>query len=354
MSSVTTITTTVATLEPAQLARKARLRYVLDDTPGFARQLNGKGFIYRNVRGNRLRSPQHLSRIEKLAIPPAWQEVWICPYPNGHLQVTGRDDKKRKQYIYHEHWQEASQLAKFGRIARFGKVLPKLRRQVRRDLRGDELSRKRIVAGMVALLDATSIRVGNEEYERQNGSYGLATLRTRHVTIRGQTATLRFRGKGGLVRETEFTDRALVKLLRQCKKVPGSRLFQWFDGDGKRHAATAADVNDYLHEHTGNMFTAKDFRTWKASAQVAGLLYAQTSGLSGRKRKRAVRDAIVAAAEVLGNTTTNCRRYYVHPRLAECFESGSYACFFKRFKAKARAGQLDEQILECFLNRCDA
>jgi DNA topoisomerase I len=351
MSANVTISTLSPTIEPAQLARKARLRYLLDDSPGFSRQLNGKGFVYRNVRGNRLRSPQHLSRIERLAIPPAWQEVWISPVANGHLQVTGRDDRERKQYIYHQRWQEASQAVKFCRIARFGRFLPKLRRQVRRDLRGNDLSRERVLAGMVALLDATSIRVGNEEYERQNGSYGLATLHSRHVTIHGRSVTLRFRGKGGLMREAEVNEPTLVKLLKQCKKLPGSRLFQWIDDNGKRHAATAADVNDYLHKHTGNQFTAKDFRTWKASANVAGLLYRQANGLSGRKRKRAVREAIVAAASLLGNTTTICRRYYVHPRLAECFEGGSFAGFFKRFEAKS--GPMDEQLLECFLKRCD-
>jgi len=341
-------------LEPINLARRAHLRYVLDEAPGYTRSQNGKGFIYRNVRGNRLRSAQQLSRIDRLAIPPAWLDVWICPFPNGHLQATGRDDKNRKQYIYHERWQEASQLAKFSRVARFGKILPRLRRQVLRDLRGNELSRRRVLAGMVALLDATSIRVGNEEYERQNGSYGLATLRSRHLTLRGGKASLRFRGKGGLMREAIITDPRLVKLLRQCKKLKGARLFQWTAEDGSVQHATAADVNEYLHEHTGDKFSAKDFRTWKASAFVAGLLFRQTSELTPRLQKKAVREAIAAAAALLGNTTTICKRYYVHPRLAECFELGTFRAFFKRFKARrTRAGVVDEQILECFLKRCD-
>jgi DNA topoisomerase-1 len=340
--------------ELVKLARAARLRYVLDDVPGYSRAKNGQGFVYRGVRGNRLRSPQQLARIESLAIPPAWQDVWICPYANGHLQATGRDDRQRKQYIYHERWQEASQLAKFGRLARFGRVLPRLRRQFLRDLRGKDLARKRVLAGMVALLDETSIRVGNEEYVRENGSYGLATLRSRHVTIRGGTAVLRFRGKGGLKRQVMVVDRRLVKLLRELKRLPGARLFQWIDEQGAAHWATAADVNEYLREHTGQAFTAKDFRTWKASAHVAALFSRQRGVLTARIRKAAVREAIVAAAGLLGNTTTICRRYYIHPRIVACFESGMFGQILRGFRRAGRGGSQDEQILAYFLRRCDS
>jgi DNA topoisomerase-1 len=339
--------------EPAKLARAARLRYVLDDSPGYSREKNGKGFVYRSVRGNRLRSPQQLARIESLAIPPAWQEVWICPYANGHLQATGRDDRQRKQYIYHERWQEASQQAKFGRLARFGRVLAKLRRQVLRDLRDKGLTRKRLLAGMVALLDETSIRVGNEEYFRENGSFGLATLRSRHVTIRRGTAVLSFRGKSGLKREASVLDRRLVKLLRELKRVPGARLFQWIDGNGVAHPATAADVNEYLREHTGQAFTAKDFRTWKASAHVAGLFSRQVGALTVRKRKLAMREAIVSAADLLGNTTTICRRYYIHPQILVCFEVGAFEGILNGSRRTRGTGSRDEQILACFLRRCD-
>ncbi len=340
--------------QPTELARAARLRYVSDEEPGYARKRNGHGFVYLNIRGKRLSSQRHLARIEKLAIPPAWQEVWICACANGHLQATGRDDRKRKQYIYHERWREASQRAKFWRLAQFGRLLPKLRSALFRALRGRTLSRPRVLAAMVALLDATSIRVGNEEYVKENGSYGLATLRDRHVTVGKKQLTICFRGKAGLRREVIVSDNRLAQLLVDCRNVPGPRLFQYVDESGRRHSATAADVNAFLHELTGQSFTAKDFRTWKASSLVAEHLYRQPPVESLGRRKRIIREAVKAAAAELGNTPTVCRKYYIHPWLIEAYEQNLFPHFFGRFKPRpGPAVRADEQILMRFLNKCD-
>ncbi len=268
---------TVDSTSPEQLARLAHLKYVLDDERGFGRHMNGSGFQYMNGHGRRLRDPRHLKRIDTLAIPPAWTDVWICRQPNGHLQATGRDDRGRKQYIYHEQWREISNEAKLSRLKPSVRFLPDLRRKVSQDLRGRELSRTRVFAGLVALLDLTSIRVGNEEYVRQNDSYGLATLRTRHVTLQGNRAILRFRGKSGLRREAIVEDKRLVRLLKQLKGLRGAHVFQYVDEAGQIHPVDSMAVNEYLDERSGHHFTAKDFRTWKASAVAAGLLYRERS-----------------------------------------------------------------------------
>src|SRR4051812_20848499 len=219
----------VDSISPEELARLAQLKYVLDEEAGFGRHMNGSGFQYLNGHGRRLRDARHMKRIDSLAIPPAWTDVWICCQPNGHLQATGRDDRGRKQYIYHEQWREISNEAKFLRLKSCIRFLPVLRRQVSRDLRGKDLTRTRVLAGLVALLDLTSIRIGNEEYVRENGSYGLATLRTRHVTFEGNKAILRFRGKSGLRREAIVENKQLTRLLKQLRGLRGAHVFQFID-----------------------------------------------------------------------------------------------------------------------------
>jgi DNA topoisomerase I len=344
--------TTNSALEPAQLARLARLRYVSDVDRGYSRQRNGHGFVYLNSRGARLRNPGELERVEHLAIPPAWTEVWICRFATGHLQATGHDDRKRKQYLYHERWRKVANLAKFLRIEEFGLVLPKLRRAVARDLNGKDLSRKRVLAGIVALLDATSIRVGNEEYVRQNGSYGLTTLRTRHVAISQGRAELRFRGKGGLQRNATVDNPRLVRLLKQLKRLRGAHVFQFLDDDGQVHQVTSTDVNDYIREVTKCPFTAKDFRTWKASAMAAGLLFRELDRKEIRELKRVAKSALSAAAELLGNTVTVCRKYYIHAGLFESFDNGTFKACFKQFApGRKNLFTQDEQILAHFLSR---
>jgi DNA topoisomerase-1 len=342
----------VESFTPEELATLASLRYVLDEQPGFAREKNGSGFYYLNGEGRRVRDKQLVARIDALAIPPAWTDVWICRSADGHLQATGRDDRGRKQYIYHERWREVSNLAKFWRLRHCGSFLPELRRKVTNDLGGRELTQRRVLAGMVALLDLTLIRVGNEEYVRQNNSYGLATLRTRHVSFQKRKALLRFRGKSGLRREAVVDEPRLVRLLKQLKRLPGAHVFQFVNGNGKPQAVDATMVNEYLRELAKTPFTAKDFRTWKASAMAAGVLYANrdVEKLSGRKR--VIKAAITAVAEALGNTPTVCRKYYIHAGLLEAYIDGTLPDNFQRFKPR-RQGRLsrDEQILARFLRR---
>jgi DNA topoisomerase-1 len=345
---MSTKTLDVETLSPEELARLARLRYVLDEQPGFAREKNGSGFYFLDVAGHKVRNRELVSRIESLAIPPAWTEVWICTIADGHLQATGRDDRGRKQYIYHERWQELSNLAKFWRLKQCGRMLPELRRRVASDLRGRELTQKRVLAGMVALLDLTLIRVGNEEYVRQNNSYGLATLRTRHVTIEGRKAILRFRGKSGLRRESIVEEPRLVRLLKQLNKRRGAHVFQFINGDGKVRAADATMVNAYLHDVASFPFTAKDFRTWKASALAAGILFANLDLESLAARKRVMKEAINAVSEALGNTPTVCRKYYIHPGLLDEYLDGDLP---QHLPSRRGGLSRDEKILARFLRR---
>jgi DNA topoisomerase-1 len=339
----------VEIFSPEDLARLARLRYVVDEEPGYTRHRNGKGFYYVNGTG-RLRDKNQLSRIDSLAIPPAWTEVWICKYADGHLQATGRDARTRKQYIYHEHWREISNLAKFFRLLPCARFLPELRRRVSRDLRGSELSMRRVLAGMIAVLDLTSIRIGNEEYVRENGSYGLTTLRNRHVTIEGKQAILRFRAKAGLRREAVIDDKRLVRLIKQLKTLRGAHLFQYVDDDRQVHVADANTVNEYLRERTGHNFTAKDFRTWKASSLAAGILYDKDAPEKLSSRKRVLKNAICTVSEALGNTPTVCRTYYIHPKLSEAYLNGELTGIFKRFRVSPkRSLTRDEQLFARFL-----
>jgi DNA topoisomerase I len=349
---MTTNTLRIESFEPEDLARLAKLRYVSDEQAGFTREKNGSGFYYRNGRGLKLRAKVHITRIESLAIPPAWAEVWICRFAEGHLQATGRDDRQRKQYIYHERWREVSNLAKFWRLRHCARFLPKLRRNVAADLRGRGLTRNRVLAGMVALLDQTSIRIGNEEYVRQNKSYGLSSLRNRHVTISGGRATLQFRGKSGLRREAEIVDKRLVRLLKALKELPGTHVFQYVDAEGNTHLADAIAVNEYLRDRTPQAFTAKDFRTWKASALAAALLYEDRDVESAARRKRVVSRTIAAVADVLGNTPTVCRKYYIHAGLVDAYLEGGLAKVFQRYRPSRRKSLApEEQILAYFLRR---
>jgi DNA topoisomerase-1 len=335
-----------------ELARLAQLRYVSDEEAGYSRRCNGHGFYFVGVRGTRLGDAPTVKRLQSLAIPPAWTDVWICRHADGHLQATGRDDRHRKQYIYHERWREISNLAKFVRLGDWASFLPELRRAVARDLRGRKLNRKRVLAGMVALLDLTSIRIGNEEYVRQNNSYGLATLRTRHVTISGRQAHLRFRAKGGIRREQTIDDPRLVRLLKELTQLKGAHVFQCIEENGEIHCADALAVNDYLRERTGRNVTAKDFRTWKASALAAGRLFQNRDADILRERRKLIKSTIAEVAETLGNTATVCRKYYIHAGLLETFESGEFAKYFQRFTLRPNSNvSRDEVILARFLRQ---
>ena len=300
--------------------RSVRLVYVSDQSPGIRRQRTGSGFRYLNSRGKTVRSPRVLSRIRWLAIPPAWEDVWICSNPQGHLQATGRDARGRKQYIYHAAWQTGRNCEKFRGLRQFGKSLPKLRRAVKRQIASREFTREKVLAAIVLLLDETMVRVGNEEYVRQNDSFGLTTLRDRHAQANGQVLRMRFRGKSGIQHDVRITHRRLARIVRQCQELPGQRLFQYNDESGKVRPVTSGDVNDYLRRLSGEAFTAKDFRTWRATSLVLeSLRRCCGPALSEQEKKQAVKEALQGAAAALGNTMTVCRKYYVHPLLLDAF-----------------------------------
>jgi DNA topoisomerase-1 len=341
-----------ATLEPAELATIAKLKYVCDADAGYARRRNGKGFVYLDSRGKPLGDPRKIKRIESLVIPPAWREVWICPASNGHLQATGRDARKRKQYLYHQRWQHISNLAKFLRMEQFGELLPKVRRKIAKQLSAKELTRESVLAGMVALLDLTGIRIGNEEYVKENGSYGLTTLRDRHVVETSAGVELRFRAKGGFRRNVLIEDKQLAKFVRACAALKGARLFQCVDCDDVTRPVQSADVNEYLQLITGETITAKDFRTWKASALAAGRLYAALDRTSTSARKRLIRETVCGAADLMSNTRTVCRDYYIHPALLESYENGTFDRHFEGFSPRRqKLYSAEEQILKRFLER---
>ena len=311
-----------------KLARKAAqaegLRYTTDQGAGFRRALRGKHFVFFDTKGRRIRDEAVIQRIRKLAIPPAYRDVWICPYANGHLQATGRDARGRKQYRYHPQWRVHRDGTKFDRMLEFGRSLPRIRRRVSRDLRTRGLPREKVLATIVRLLECTLIRVGNEEYARANGSFGLTTLRDRHVEVKGGALVLEFRGKSGVAQRARVTDRKVARIVRDCRDIPGQELFQWIDEAGERHPIDSSDVNDYLREASGGPFTAKDFRTWFATLEALQLLRKQRAGTSGEARKQ-VLDAVKAVSQKLGNTPAICRKCYIHPVILSSHEAGHLA-----------------------------
>jgi len=312
-------------LDPQAHAARADLRYTAADEPGISRRRSGSGFVYLAPGGRRVRDEATLARIRSLAVPPAWREVWISCDPDGHLQAVGRDARGRKQYRYHPRWRSVRDEAKYGRLVEFCRALPRLRRQVARDLACSCLCREKVVALVVSLLERVQIRVGNDEYARQNGSFGATTLRDRHARIRGSELELRYRGKGGIERRVSVRDRRLATLVRRCRDLPGQRLFQYLGEDGRPVPITSSDVNEYLRQATGGPFTAKDFRTWAATLACAVLLSHQASEGSLRSRKSTVKRVVEVVAAQLGNTPAVCRRCYIHPQVIDGFMDGRLA-----------------------------
>lgn len=312
--------------ETSQLARRVGLRHACCTQPGIRRQRLGRRFVYLDVNGKRIDDPEVLARIRALAIPPAYRKVWICPDPLGHLQAVGLDARGRRQYRYHGEWRRLRDASKFGRLLEFGKALPRLRRRLRRDLAGPELSREKVLAAIVTLLDRTRIRIGNAEYTRENGSFGLTTLRNRHLQfVREGRARLRFRGKGGLERELVIDDRRLIRIMRRCQQLPGQQLFQYLDDDGQRRPIDSGQVNDYLREAMGGDFTAKDFRTWGATLQAISLLCITPLPESASEAafKHCLNEVIGKVAAQLGNTPAVCRKSYIHPQVFDAWRNGS-------------------------------
>jgi DNA topoisomerase I len=300
-------------------AKEAGLHYVTDERTGYRRRAKDKQFDYLDTEGKRIRDEQRLLRIKRLAIPPAWTDVWICPSPNGHIQATGRDARGRKQYRYHERWREVRDENKFDRLAVFARALPKIRRRVAQDLKLPGLSRRKVLATIVRLLERTFIRVGNDEYARENKSFGLTTLKNRHVKVRGAQMRFRFRGKSGIQQEVDITDRRVAKVIAKCQDLPGQDLFQYLDDDREVQDITSQDVNEYLREIAGEDFTAKDFRTWGGTVLAAIALSKQEEFETKKQAKSNIKTAICAVAELLGNTPAVCRKCYVHPVIVEAY-----------------------------------
>jgi DNA topoisomerase-1 len=312
-----------AALDPELAARRAQLRHVSDAVPGIARRKARNGFDYRLPDGALVRDIATLRRIRSLVIPPAWTDVWICPEPNGHLQATGRDQRGRKQYRYHRRWREIRDEAKYGKLLVFAKALPLIRARVCDDLKRRGLPRERVLAAIVQLMGLTLFRVGNAEYAKTNKSFGLTTLRDRHVAIEGDHIHISFRGKSGKQHETDINDRRLSRIIKNCRDLPGYELFQYVDEYGERRTVDSADVNAYLREITGEDITAKDFRTWAATHLAAEALREYEHFDSATRRKKAIVDAVKKVASHLGNTPAICRRSYIHPAVLEAYIDGT-------------------------------
>jgi DNA topoisomerase-1 len=309
-------------VDPVESAKAAGLRYVSDDMPGIRRRKRGKGFGYLLPNGSPVQAPKELDRIRKLAIPPAWTDVWICPIANGHLQATGRDARGRKQYRYHEEWRSVRDETKFGRMILFGEALPKIRERVEGDLSQRGLPRTRVLAAVVKLLETTLIRVGNREYMKQNNSFGLTTLRDGHVDIEGSKMKFEFRGKSGKDHSVEIQDRRLAGVVRQCRDLPGQTLFQYLDENKERQKVLSEDVNAYLKEISGEDFTAKDFRTWGGTVLMLAALLDIGCAEDEKAAAKVVVQAVKQVAENLGNRPAICRKYYIHPLVIETFVQG--------------------------------
>ncbi|AWN48230.1 DNA topoisomerase I [Methylobacterium terrae] len=303
-------------------AREAGLRYVSDEEPGFRRKRNGRGFAYVDSSGTRVRDEKALARIKALAIPPAYTDVWICRHANGHIQATGRDARGRKQYRYHPEFRQARESTKFAHMMTFAEVLPGLRATVEEHMGRRGLPREKVLATVVHLLETTLIRVGNDDYAKQNKSYGLTTLRDPHVRIEGKELKFRFKGKSNKVWELAVHDRRVARIVKACQDLPGQELFQYLDEDGVQRDVTSADVNAYLREITGRDITAKDFRTWSGTVLAAMALREFETFDSQAVAKRNVRAAIERVAERLGNTPTICRKCYIHPEILGCYLEG--------------------------------
>lgn len=307
---------------PAESARAAGLRYVNDTLPGIERRPAAKGFRYVAADGTPVRDKATLARIRALAIPPAWTQVWICPREDGHLQATGRDARGRKQYRYHERWREVRDESKYGRLVAFGRALPRIRRRVARDLARPGLPREKVLATVVRLLETTFIRIGNEEYARDNESFGLTTLRERQVRVEGARLRFRFRGKSGVPHEVALTEPRIARIVRHLQELPGQELFQYVDDDGGTRGIESADVNAYLKQLAGEEFTSKDFRTWAGTLLCARALRRLPAPASAAAGKREVAQAIEAVARELRNTRAVCRKCYIHPAVIESYFEG--------------------------------
>jgi DNA topoisomerase-1 len=340
--SPTQDTTTTPTPDPVESAKAAGLRYVSDRRPGLRREPDGEDFRYLDKDGQPVTDEETLRRIKALAIPPAWSDVWICPNPRGHLQATGRDTKGRKQYRYHPRWRQVRDENKYDRMMPIRRALPQIRAQVEADLARPGLPREKVLATVVRLLETTLIRVGNEEYARTNRSFGLTTMRTRHVSVNGAKLEFKFRGKSGIKHNVDVTDRRVASIVKRCQSLPGQELFQYLDDEGQPQTIDSEDVNDYLQAITGQDFTAKDFRTWGGTVLAALALQEFESFDSATQAKKNVVQAIERVAIRLGNTPSICRKCYVHPAIIDAYVDGTMAETLKQRAEQELGDSLQE------------
>jgi DNA topoisomerase-1 len=321
--------------------KKAHLRYISDTTPGYSRQKMGHGFTYFYTNGKRITDPIVRDRIEKLAIPPAWTNVWICSVDYGHIQATGQDEKGRKQYVYHPEWSKLSQDTKFQKLTSFAEILPPLRREIRGKIAERGLTKDKVIATIIWLLQKTFIRVGNIEYAKENNSYGLTTMRPKHVDVVGDTIQFEFMGKSGKRHKVDVTHPRVARTIRKLEELPGYELFQYVDDGGERHTITSEEVNDYLKSVTGDDITAKDFRTWGGTVIGAESLYDLGVFSSETVAKKNIVQAVKQVSLELGNTTAVCRSYYIHPTVIESYEKEILIPHFEKIK-KNKEGKPDE------------
>jgi DNA topoisomerase-1 len=341
-------------LEAAKFARKAGLRYITDQAPGFYRLRKGESFFYTDSSGARIKDKAVTERIKMLVIPPAWEKVWISPYENSHLQVTGLDSKQRKQYRYHPAWSKTRNETKFYRMANFFKALPAIRQKALKDSQRKQLDKQKVLGTIICLMEKSHIRIGNKEYAKQNKSFGLTTMRDRHVKIKGEGLEFEFVGKKGVKHKITLKDKRLARIVSQCRDIPGHELFQYYDKDGKRHCIDSGDVNEYIKEISGKDFTTKDFRTWAGTIMAFRELKAVLPALTFTKKKGQVVEIIKTIAGRLGNTVSVCRKYYIHPSLFEAFLDGSFHTYIKNCKSPKEGTDIDifeEQVLVNFLRQ---
>lgn len=325
-------------LEARASAKEAGLRYFTDSAPGFARRRVGaKSFAYLDTSGKRVRDARVLERFRALVIPPAWENVWICPSEKGHLQVTGRDARGRKQYRYHPDWSDARNENKFSRMLIFARALPRIRARVRRDVRLEGMGRERVLGAVVSLMDQTLVRIGNDEYAEKNQSYGLTTIRNHHARVKGSRILLRFKGKSGKMHELDIEDPHVAPIIRRCQELPGQELFTYLNEEDRAVDVSSGDVNDYLREISGEEITAKDFRTWGGTVEAARFLKTQETPPTKAALKKLFAKTVSHTAERLRNTNAVCRKYYIHPCVFEAFESGELVKIAVSCRKSARA-----------------
>ncbi len=337
MTTKTSVPTIIT--DPIEAAKIAHLHYVSDEKPGIRRERHGEKFVYFAADDSKIIDPKVLERIQALGIPPAWTDVWICPSANGHIQATGRDARGRKQYRYHTRWREVRSENNFGRMISFGEHLPGLRERVEHDLALHGLPREKVLALVVRLLETTLIRIGNLEYARDNQSFGLTTMRDKHVEVSGATVHFEFKGKSGKEHSIDVQDKRLARLVKQCRDIPGHDLFQYYDEDGKHQSIESADVNEYLRTITGEDFTAKDFRTWGGTVMAVRALCECEPCEDEKQAQKNIVQSVKDVSKHLGNTAAVCRKYYISPVILDAYLNGSLLEVWKRHQHKHSKSQ---------------